>query len=149
MISRLAGTLLLLAALAACGAAPTPEDEVRAALAALEAAAERGAVSDFAEWVSASYSDPYGHDREKLRAFVAFHVMQSGRGREVVVRVRDVAFTDPARAVVALHVGFAGARGAQGLGAEVYAVDLDLAREDDAWRVTFAQWRQAPPAELL
>jgi hypothetical protein len=75
--------------------------------------------------------------------------MQSGRGREVIVRVREVVFTDAARAVVTLSVGLAGARGAAGLGAEVYAVDLDVIREDDAWRISFAQWRRAPPGELL
>jgi hypothetical protein len=140
---------LLLAALFGCGEAPTPEQEVRAVLDALEAAAEGGDASAFADLVSAAYSDPYGHDRERLRAFVAFHVMQSGRGREVIVRVRDVTFTDPARAVVTLAVGLAGAQGARGLGAEVYAVDMDLVREDDAWRVSWAQWRQAPAADLL
>jgi uncharacterized protein (TIGR02246 family) len=140
---------LLAAALFGCGAAPTPEEEVRAVLAALEAAAESGDLSAFSELVSASYSDPYGHDREALRAFVALHVMQSGRGREVIVRVRDVAFTDPARAVVTLSLGLAGSRGARGLRADVYAVDLDLVREDDAWRVHFAQWRQAPASDLL
>jgi hypothetical protein len=149
MAARFA-TSLALALLLGCGAALTPEEEVRAALAALEAAAENGDVSAFADGVSADYTDPYGHDREKLRAFVAFHVMQSGRGREVILRVRDVSFTDPGRAVVALAVGLAGARGARGLGAEVYAVDLDLVREaDQVWRVSFAQWRPAPAAELL
>jgi len=146
MPSRLLAATLLGAALA-CAEAATPEQEVRAVLAALEAAAEAGEAADFAELVSATYEDPYGHDREKLRAFVAFHVMQSGRGREVVVRVRDVQLTDPGRAVVVLAVGLAG-RGAR-LGAEVYAVDLDLVREDDAWRVSFAQWRPAPATDLL
>ena len=75
--------------------------------------------------------------------------MQSGRGREVVVRVRDVSFTDETRAVVTLSVGLAGARGARGLGAEVYAVDMDLLREDDTWRVSWAQWRAAPATDLL
>jgi hypothetical protein len=140
---------LLLALALGCGGAPTPEEEVRAVLAALEAAAEAGDASAFTELVSASYSDPYGHDRERLRGFVAFHVMRSGRGREVIVRVRDVAFTDPARAVVALSVGLAGAGDTQGLRADVYAVDLDVIREDDAWRISFAQWRSAPPADLL
>jgi hypothetical protein len=97
--------------------------------------------------VSASYEDPYGHDREKLRAFVAFHVMQSGRGREVIVRVRDVQFPEPARAAVTLAVGLAGA--GSRLSAEVYAVDLDLAHEDDAWRISWAQWRAAPATDLL
>jgi hypothetical protein len=144
--------VVLALALAACGGAKTPEDEVRAALAALEAAAEAGDASGFAELVSASYQDPYGHDRAKLRAFVAFHVMRSGRGREVMVRVREIRIAEPERAAVTLAVGLAGAgaRGrAGGLGSEVYAVDMDLAREDGAWRVSWAQWRPAPATDLL
>jgi hypothetical protein len=146
MISRI-GAVLLLAALG-CGApAATPEEEVRAALGALEAAA--GDASAFAELVSADYRDPYGHDREKLRAFVAFHVMRSGRGREVIVRVREVRIEPehPARAAVTLAVGLAGA--GSRLAAEVYAVDMDLAREGDDWRVSWAQWRPAPATDLL
>ena len=138
---------LLLGAALACGATPTPEQEVRAVLAALEAAAEGGRAGDFAELVSARYEDSYGHDREGLRTFVAFHVMQSGRGREVIVRVRDVQFPEPERAAVTLAVGLSGA--GSRLSAEVYAVDLDLAREDDAWRVAWAQWHAAPATDLL
>ncbi len=146
MKSRIALALLLTAALA-CGEGPTPEQEVRAVLAALEAAAESGGAGDFAELISAGYEDPYGHDREKLRAFVAFHVMQSGRGRELIVRVRDVQFPEPERAAVTLAVGLAGA-GAR-LAAEVYAVDMDLTREDETWRISWAQWRAAPATDLL
>jgi hypothetical protein len=141
---------VLVAALCGCGApAETPEQEVRAALGALEAAAEAGDAGAFTDLVSADYQDPYGHDRDKLRAFVAFHVMRSGRGREVVVRVREVRIEpgDPARAAVTLAVGLAGA--GSRVAAEVYAVDMDLAREADAWRVSWAQWRSAPPADLL
>ena len=146
MKSRIALALVLAAAFA-CGEAPTPEQEVRAVLAALETAAESGHAGEFAELVSASYEDPYGQDREKLRAFVAFHVMQSGRGREVIVRVRDVQFPEPDRAAVTLAVGLAG-RGSR-VSAEVYAVDMDLTREDDAWRIAWAQWRAAPATDLL
>jgi hypothetical protein len=149
MISRI-GTALLLAALLACGAsAPTPEQEVRAVLGALEAAAEAGDASAFAGLVSADYQDPYGHDREKLRAFVAFHVMRAGRGREVIVRVRDVRIepADPARAAVTLAVGLAGA--GSRVSADVYAVDLDLVREGEAWRVAWAQWHSALATDLL
>lgn len=149
MISHIR-TALLLAALLGCGSpAATPEQEVRAALAALEAAAEAGDAGAFADLVSADYQDPYGHDREKLRAFVAFHVMQSGRGREVIVRVRDVRIEpgDPTRAAVTLAVGLAGA--GSRVGAEVYAVDMDVTREGDAWRVSWAQWHAAPATDLL
>ena len=49
---------LLLATLFGCGKAATPEEEVRAVLDALEAAAEKGDASAFASLVSAAYSDP-------------------------------------------------------------------------------------------
>ncbi len=144
---------LLLAVATGCGsAAPTPEEEVRSVLAALETAAEAGDASGFAELVSATYQDPEGHDRERLKSFVAFHVLRSGRGRQLIVRVRDVSFPEPARAAVTLAVGLAGA-GSQGrpggLGTRVYAVDMDLTREEDAWRVSWAQWRPAPATDLF
>jgi len=140
----------LVLGLLSCGAPElSPEAEVRQALAALESAAEAGDVSAFLELVSAGYEDPYGHDREKLRAFVAFHVMRSGRGREVVVRVRDIHIepSDPTRAIVTLALGLMGA--GSRVSADVYAVDMDLAREDEAWRVAWAQWRSAPASDLL
>jgi hypothetical protein len=63
------------------------------------------------------------------------------------VRVRDVQFPEPGRAAVTVAVGLAGA--GSRLSAEVYAVDMDLAREDDAWRISWAQWRAAPATDLL
>jgi hypothetical protein len=58
MISRIAAALLP-AALLGCGAAaPTPEQQARAVLGALEAAAEAGDASAFAEVVSADYQAP-------------------------------------------------------------------------------------------
>jgi hypothetical protein len=141
---------VLVAALCGCGApAETPEQEVRAALGALEAAAEAGDAGAFTDLVSADYQDPYGHDRERLRAFVAFHVMRSGRGREVIVRVRDVRIEpgDPTRAAITLAVGLAGA--GSRVSADVYAVDLDLVREAEVWRVAWAQWHAAPATDLL
>jgi hypothetical protein len=146
----LLAALALSAALGAgaCREAETPEARVRAALASLELAAERGDVGAFDELVSASYRDAHGHDKPGLVAFVRLHVLRHPRGREVILRVRDVQLTSPATASVAAHAGFAGpSPGA--LRADAYALDLDLALEGDDWRVTWAQWRPAAPAELL
>ncbi|MEN8159203.1 MAG: hypothetical protein ABFS41_03920 [Myxococcota bacterium] len=146
-----AWTVLVVAALlVGCSdPAASPEDEVRAALMAIETAAEAGDASAFSELVSERYEDPYGHDREKLEAFVAFHVMRSGRGREVIVRVRDVHIepSRPDQAAVTLALGLAGA--GSRLSAQVYAVDVDLVREEGDWRVAWAQWRAAPASDLL
>ena len=147
---------LLLAALAlaaalgagACGDAQTPEARVRAALAALELAAEQGDVAAFDALVSPAYHDAYGHDKRGLGAFVRLHVLRHPRGREVILRVRDVQLTSPSTASVVAHAGFAGAS-RSALHADAYALDLDLALEGDDWRVTWAQWRPAAPAELL
>jgi hypothetical protein len=139
----------LLVALASCSAPETPESRVRAALAAIELAAEAGDVGAFRELVSERYTDAYGHDQRALADYVRFHVLAHPRGREVLLRVRDVQLTSETRASVMLHAGFAGA-GQGALHADAYAIDLDLAlEEDDAWRVVWAQWQPAAPAELL
>jgi hypothetical protein len=139
----------LLAALAGCSEPETPESRVRAALGALELAAEAGDVGAFRELVSERYVDAEGRNREMLADTVRFHVLAHPRGREVILRVRDVQLTSEDRASVMLHAGFAGA-GQGALHADAYAVDLDLAlEEDDTWRVVFAQWKPAAPAELL
>ncbi len=147
---RLTVPLALWAALlfAGCAEPETPEARVRAALAAIEAAAEAGDVGAFDELVSGAYSDGYGHDKKQLADFVRLHVLRNPRGREVVLRVRDVQLTSESTASVMAHAGFAGA-GHSTLSADAYALDIDLALEDDEWRVTWAQWRPVAPAELL
>lgn len=139
---------LATALLAGCSEPETPESRVRAALAEIEAAAESGDVGAFRELVSEQYGDAYGHDKKALADTVRFHVLRHPRGREVILRVRDVQLTSESSASVMLHAGFAGA-GQSTLHADAYAIDLDLALEDDEWRVTWAQWKPAAPAELL
>jgi len=136
------------ALLVACAEPETPEARVRAALAEMEAAAEAGEVGAFSELVSDAYQDALGHDKQQLRDYLRFHVLRHPRGREVMLRVRSVQLTSDSTASVMLHAGFAGA-GDGALHADAYAIDLDLALEDEAWRVTWAQWKPAAPAELL
>ena len=134
--------------LLACGGEPeTPEAQVRALLAEVEAAAEAGDVGAFKERVSERYEDPYGHDKRALGAFVALQMMRNRGGREIVLRVRDVTLPEPTRALVVAHVGLLGSGG--GLRADTYRVEFDLALEGETWRLTWAQWRRASPGELL
>lgn len=135
-------------ALTGCGEPESPESRVRGALAAIEAAAEQGDVGAFDELVSASYQDGYGHDKRRLADYVRMHVLRHPRGREVILRVRSVQLTSETTASVMAHAGFGGAS-QSALHADAYALDIDLALEDDTWRVTWAQWRPVAPAELL
>ena len=144
--ARLALALALVAT--ACAEPETPEARVRAALGAIETAAEEGDVGAFRELVSEAYRDDYGNDKQQLADYVRFHVLRNPRGREVILRVRNLQLTSATTASVVAHAGFAGA-GQSALRADAYALDLDLALEDDAWRVTWAQWRPVAPAELL
>jgi hypothetical protein len=148
----LAGVLALAAGcaalLAGCAEPETPESRVRAALAQLETAAETGDVAAFGELVSDAYQDALGHDKRQLRDFVRFHVLRNPGGRELLLRVRSIQLTSERTASVMLHAGLAGA-GESALRADAYAIDLDLALEDDVWRITWAQWQPAAPAELL
>jgi hypothetical protein len=147
MMRRALATVLF-ASLASCREPETPESRVRAALVAIEVAAEAGDVGAFRDLVSENYEDAFGHDKRALADYVRFHVLRHPRGREVILRVRDVQLTSESSASVMLHAGFAGA-GQGALHADAYAIDLDLALEEDAWRVVWAQWKPAAPAELL
>jgi hypothetical protein len=143
----LAGLVLALLG-ASCAEPETPETRVRAALATLEQAAEQGDVGAFDDLVSATYQDALGHDKRRLADYVRMHVLRHPRGREVILRVRSVQLTSETTASVMAHAGFAGA-GESSLHADAYALDLDFTLEDDAWRVSWAQWRPVAPAELL
>ncbi len=143
----LACTLLL-----ACGASEplTPEGQVRARMADLELAAEAGDVGELKELISERYLDAYGHDKQRLSSFVTLHVLRNQRGREIILRLRDVQILDAHSAAVVAHIGLAGAGAGSALRGSVYALELDLEREaDEEWRITWAQWKPAAAAELL
>ncbi len=137
-----------------CGGEPqTPEARVRAALAALETAAEAGDVQAFGEHVSERYADEAGQDRRALLGLVTFHVMRH-RGRHVFVRIRSLEIRESGRAEVTLAAALAGSTLAgeadvARLRADVWKIDLDLEEEDGDWRVVWAQWRPTAPADLL
>lgn len=136
--------------LAGCAAEQTtPEAQVRAVLGALAQAATQGDVGAFKSHVSERYDDDQGYDRRTLAAYLTFQMMRD-RQRKVAVRVRSITLPDPDRAEVRLHVGLAGSGGARGLRAEVYKVEVDLAKEGDGqWRMVWARWRPAPATDLL
>lgn len=147
-IARIGLATALLLAACGCGEDPlTPEARVRWTVDEMATAAELGDVSLLREFVSDSYQDALGQDKQALSAMVTFHVMRH-QNRHVLTRVRDVMIRDDGRAHVVLIAGTAGTAGATPRG-DVYHIDLDFVNEGGDWRLQWAQWRPTSPADLL
>ena len=146
-MSRTALAALLLAAgLAACGNGPSPEDEIRAVVAAAEQAAEERDAFALRALVADDYRDERGQGAEEIRRTVHGYLL-AHQSVHLLVRIEDIELkaTDLARlrATVAMVGKEADAAAAWDLAADVYEFDVTLAGEDGEWRVTRAAWRPA------
>jgi hypothetical protein len=145
-LPRLVAAVLASLALA-CSAEPSPEDRVRAVLAALEAAAEARDVGLLKPHVSEAYKDDNGNDRRALLGLATAHFMRN-ESVYLLVRVNDVQLLAPGAAQVDAFVALAGqpirdATALPELRADLYRFDVRLRDEDGEWRVTAADWRPA------
>lgn len=138
---------LLGIALAAGACAPdsTPEQQVRAVVAAGEAAAERRDLRALMDLVSSDFADAYGGgDRELVRMLRAYLVAHPSV--HLVTRVESVEFPYTDFAQLRLTVGMLGQEGEGNneetfkLAADLHSVELELRLEDDDWKVTRAEW---------
>ena len=138
--------LLLAAGLAACGNGPSPEDEIRAVVAAAEQAAEARDAFALRALVADDYRDDRGQGAEEIRRIVHGYLVAHQSVR-LLVRIEEIELpaTDLARlrATVAMVGKDTDAASAWDLAADVYEFDVTLAREDGEWRVTRADWRPA------
>ena len=144
---NLALALGLLLAPSCAREATTPEQRVRAVLAALEEGAQQRDAGAMKEHVSEAYSDAQGNDQRAIAQLVAFHLLRN-QSVYLLTRVRSVEVAAPGEARAEVLVAMAG-RKIEGpeallaLRADLYRFDLGLAEEDGAWRVRTAQWRPA------
>lgn len=126
--------LLGMGMLASCAREDSPEQRVRAVIAAAEEAAEARDVSAAMQLVASDYADTRGFDRQALRAFVHgyFVLNQSIR---LLVRVEDVRFPADQLAQAHVTVGMLGSR------AEVHEFDVELVNEGGDWLLRRAERR--------
>lgn len=128
--------------LAACSRT-TPEQEVRAVIAAAESAAEERDLSGVMDLVSDRYSDAAGNDKAAIRALMQgfFIVNQSVH---LLMRVEELEFPSEDLATARLTVGMLGRQSAEdwAFAADVYEFDVRLIRESDEWRLQSATWRR-------
>jgi hypothetical protein len=122
--------LMIASTLLACSARDDDEAQVRAALAAMEEAAEARDASDVLEHVASSYADSRGTDRAELQNFLRGYFLTNPR-IEVILDIEqlEIPVAGLAQARVEVTVLPAGDRA-------VFAVELR--REDGQWRVTRA-----------
>ena len=148
MAARRAVPILCACALAfACSEAETPEQRVRAVLAALEESAQQRDAGAMKEHISDVYSDENGNDKRTVTQLVAFHLLQN-QSVHLLTRVQSLEIPAPAEAQASVLVAMAGAPidgpdALLALRADLYRFDLSFREEGGDWRIRSAEWRPA------
>jgi len=145
---RTARTLALGLALltSACGPEQTPDARVRAVIDAGEAAAEARDLSGLMALVSPKYRDERGNGPDELEQYLRGYLVMH-QSVHLLTRVESVEFPYRDYAQVRLTVGTLGRETAAAtvfdVAADVNEIVLELALEDDEWRVVRAAWQSA------
>jgi hypothetical protein len=136
--------------LGGCGSRESPETQVRAVIAAGEAAAEERDLGGVLEHVSPAFRDESGRGPDDLKQYLRgyFVIHQSVH---LLSRVESVEFPYRDYARVQLKVAMVGREASSGasldLAAEVQDVVLELQFEDGEWKVVRAAWGARRRAE--
>lgn len=139
-----AGVIVAAATLSAgCGRDESPEAQVRTVIAAGEAAAESRDLAGILEHVSPAFQDGNGGGPDELKQYLrGYFVMH--QSVHLLTRVESVEFPYRDYARVQLQVGMLGRESAgatsMDLAADVKKIVLELALEDDEWKVVRATW---------
>jgi len=148
--------LFLCAVIAVSGACSKPlseEDQIRAAVGGLEAAARARDVKALKEFIADSYSDSQGNKKSDVGALAAYYFLQHPQVH-VLTRIVSLEIAEAGKAQVQLVAALAGtafssAEELAKLSADLYRFDFTLALEDKDWRITGAAWRPASPSDLF
>ncbi len=153
LLALLLAALLLGGMLAGCGDETSPEQQIRALVAAAQEAANAQDTDALQELVDESYADPRGLTKTDIDRTLALQML---RGRPyVLLRVQELELgAESARANLRVLGGLArvpvgGFEEMLRTSADVYVFELEVASADgETWRVTSARWRPALPADL-
>ena len=142
-----AGMLLALFSLAACGTRDSPEEQVRQYVAAAEAAAENRSIEDLKALIAEAYRDDQGRTRRDLVALAARY-LYINKNIHVLTRIEELTFPAPEQARLALYAALTGQNVSDldallNMQADLYRFDLELVRSDGEWQLMRADWRPA------
>jgi hypothetical protein len=134
--------ILALAALAGCGDADSPEQQVRAVIDQMEAAAEQRDIGDLAEHLSENYRDSNGMGPEEAARYLRGYFI-ANQSIHLLTRVEQLEFPIDGEARAQVLVGMAGREAAAtnqwDLAADLHTFKIALRREGDDWKVSFAE----------
>ncbi len=139
--------LLLIAglALAACGPAGTPEEEIRALVDAAELAAEERDAADLRALIADDYRDPAGRTAGDVRGILHGYLV-AHQSIRLLTRIDSIELEGTELARLRVTVGMLGREAGPDpgwdLAGDVYRFDLRLAREGGEWRVIRAGWQR-------
>jgi hypothetical protein len=140
------GPLAFTAALLGTGCSPDdPDAEVRAVLAAAEAAAESRDTGFFRDFVGSGYRDARGNDREQLLNMVRGYFIANQR-IEIVSRIEEVRLDGAGAADAVVHAALVGQRAGEsllgGIGGDFYRFEIELIDDGGEWRMIGAKWER-------
>jgi hypothetical protein len=131
------------AALAACGDTNSPEQQVRDVIGQMEAAAEARDIGELMEHVSEDYRDENGLGPDEAARYVRGYFI-ANQSIHLLTRIEQIEFPIEGEARARVLVGMVGreadAAGKWDLAADLHEFKIALRREDDEWKVSFAQW---------
>ncbi|MCU0975178.1 MAG: nuclear transport factor 2 family protein [Steroidobacteraceae bacterium] len=142
--ASLAALVVLGALLSGCGQPDSPEAQVRAVVQEAKEAAEARDASRLFDLIAPDYRDPRGFDADELERYLRGWLIAHQRVR-LLTRVESIEFPAEDLARLSVTVGMVGREAgaeAWNLAADVYDIDVTLARENGEWRVTRADWRR-------
>lgn len=135
-------TLAALAALAGCGDADSPEQQVRAVIDQMELAAENRDVSELTEHLSEDYRDSNGRAAEEAGRYLRGYFI-ANQSIHLLTRIEQLEFPTDGEARAQVLVGMVGREAAAtnqwDLAADLHTFKIALRREGDDWKVSFAE----------
>lgn len=131
----------------------SPEEQIRATIAAAEQDARNHDLAALSARIAEDYADRLGRDKRELVSLLRLHFLRNER-IHLLVRVEAVEVDPKGRARARALVATAGRPipaldALADVSADLLWVDLTLARREDAWAVTSAGWQRARLEDLL
>lgn len=136
-------TLIALAALAGCGGADSPEQQVRTVIGQMETAAENRDVSELTEHLSDDYRDSTGMGREEVARYLRGYFI-ANQSVHLLTRIEQLEFPVEGEARARVQVGMLGREAGDSddrwdLAADLRTFKITLRREDEDWKVSFVE----------